>query len=255
MISEEHRGHKKHADLSRPSLGVFGRNEWAIVGAPCITIKLLAGQVIDALSAKYKCAYVDTSHNDEIVVLPGRLANGAALEYTDQVNFTQLNYKAAFSSFKLKETFSQADFILANGNHHQAKAQVVVIQESKRASLQKRVAQLTNVQMILLAEGTDEIFDFVKEQVTGWDSLPVFRIDELWKIITFFEAKTQEAKPVLNGLVLAGGKSERMGFDKSVLNWHGKAQRYYMADMLAPFCDEVFLSCRPDQQVEPGEIL
>ena len=248
MISNEHKGHKKHADLSRPSLGNFGRNEWAIVGAPCTTIKLLAGQVIEALSAKYKCAYVDTSHNDEIVLLPGRLASGACMEYTDQVNFTQLNYKAGLNAFKLKETFNQADLILANGNHHQAKAQVVIIQESKKASLQKRMAQLTNVQMILLAEGSDGIFDFVKEQVTGWDSLPVFRLDELAKIITFFEAKMQEAKPALSGLVLAGGKSERMGLDKGAMDWHGIEQRYYMADMLKGFCNDVFISCRPDQQ-------
>jgi molybdopterin-guanine dinucleotide biosynthesis protein A len=53
---------------------------------------------------------------------------------------------------------------------------------------------------------------------------------------------------VLNGLVLAGGKSQRMGFDKGNVNWHGKPQRYHMADMLKPFCNEVFISCRPGQQ-------
>ena len=250
MISNEHKGHKKHADLGRPSLGSFGRNEWAIVGAPCITIKILAGRVIEALSAKYKCAYVDTSHNDEIVVLPGRLGSGASIEYTDQLNFVQLNYKAAFNAFKLKETFSQVDLVLANGNHHQAKAQVVIINESKRASLQKRIAQLTDVQLILLADGVSDIFDFVKEQVPAWDKLPVYHLDETAKIIAFFEAKMQQAVPALNGLVLAGGKSERMGFDKGAVNWHSTAQRYHMADMLKGFCKDVFISCRADQQTE-----
>jgi molybdopterin-guanine dinucleotide biosynthesis protein A len=250
VISNEHKGHKKHADLNRPSLGSFCRNEWAIVGAPCITIKILAGHVIDAVSAKYKCAYVDTSHNDEIVVLPGRLGNGAAIEYTDQVNFVQVNYKAAFNAFKLKETFSQVDLILANGNHHQAKAQVVIINESKRASLQKRITQLTNVQLILLADGVSEIFDFVKEQVPDWDKLPVYHLDDTAKITAFFDAKIQQAVPTLNGLVLAGGKSERMGFDKGAVNWHGASQRYHMADMLKGFCKDVFISCRADQQTE-----
>jgi molybdopterin-guanine dinucleotide biosynthesis protein A len=50
--------------------------------------------------------------------------------------------------------------------------------------------------------------------------------------------------------VLAGGQSLRMGFDKGNVNWHGKAQRYHMADMLKPFCNEVFISCRPGQQGE-----
>lgn len=50
------------------------------------------------------------------------------------------------------------------------------------------------------------------------------------------------------GLVLAGGKSIRMGHDKSVISWHGKEQRYYIADLLEKFCDEVYISCRNEQQ-------
>ncbi|HCN48436.1 MAG TPA: molybdenum cofactor guanylyltransferase [Chryseobacterium sp.] len=53
--------------------------------------------------------------------------------------------------------------------------------------------------------------------------------------------------PRVNGLVLAGGKSLRMGKAKDLLHWHGKEQRYFAADLLAPFCDEVFISCRQDQ--------
>lgn len=53
--------------------------------------------------------------------------------------------------------------------------------------------------------------------------------------------------PKLNGLVLAGGKSQRMGNPKDKINWHGKEQRYFAADLLAPFCNEVFISCRKDQ--------
>lgn len=54
--------------------------------------------------------------------------------------------------------------------------------------------------------------------------------------------------PPLSGLVLAGGKSIRMGLDKGTMQWHGKEQRYYMADMLKKFCTEVFISCKPEQQ-------
>ena len=55
-------------------------------------------------------------------------------------------------------------------------------------------------------------------------------------------------QPKLYGLVLAGGKSVRMGHDKSVIEWHGKQQRYHMADVLSAMCDDVFISCRPEQQ-------
>lgn len=246
MISK---GHKKHASLQRPAFGNFGRNEWAIVGAPCTTIKLLADQVISALSPKYKCAYVDTTHNDDMVIPPGRLASGAAIEYTDQVNYQQLNYAESFSLFRLKEIFSSTDLVLINGNHQPAKAQVIIIYNNKKASLQKRIEQLTNVQMIILADA-DDVFDFIKEAIPNWDRLPIYKLDETEKIISFFETQMQNAKPALKGLVLAGGKSERMGFDKGAVSWHGKEQRYYMADMLKAVCDEVFISCRADQQGE-----
>lgn len=55
-------------------------------------------------------------------------------------------------------------------------------------------------------------------------------------------------QPLLYGLVLAGGKSVRMGHDKGLIQWHGKEQRYYMADMLQGLCSDVFISCRQEQQ-------
>ncbi|MCL8537777.1 NTP transferase domain-containing protein [Chryseobacterium gallinarum] len=60
-------------------------------------------------------------------------------------------------------------------------------------------------------------------------------------------SKEHNIVPPVKGLVLAGGKSTRMGQAKDLLTWHGKEQRYFAADLLAPFCDEVFISCRQDQ--------
>jgi molybdopterin-guanine dinucleotide biosynthesis protein A len=240
--------HSKHTALARPALGNYGRNEWAIVGAPCVFIKSLADSVISALSSVYKCAYADTSHNDEVILAPGRLANGAILEYTDQINHQQFNYNIASTPFRLRQQFADADLVLVNGNHQQAKAQVVIIYENKRASLEKRLSQLTNVELFLLGDNVDDVFDFIKEAVPNWQNIPLYRLDETDKIIAFFEAKMQQAKPVLNGLVLAGGKSVRMGYDKGSVNWFGKEQRYHVADMLKPFCKEVFISCRADQK-------
>lgn len=247
MTSKEH---KKHTSLAKPLIGNFGRNEWAIVGAPCINIKLLAADIITALSVKYRCVYADTSHNDEVILPPGRLASGAALEYTDQLNYHQFNYDASLKPMGFRQQFTDADLILVNGNHQPAQAQVVIIYNNKMTSLQKRVDQLTNVQLILLADNVDDVFDFIKEAIPNWQGLPIYRLDETEKIIAFFETKIEQAKPILNGMVLAGGQSVRMGYDKGTVDWHGKEQRYYMAEVLKEYCNNVYISCRTTQKQE-----
>ncbi|MCQ6956751.1 NTP transferase domain-containing protein [Mucilaginibacter aquariorum] len=241
--------HKKHTAIIRPAMGNFGRNEWAMLGGPCTVIKFLADQIITALSPRYQCAYADTSHNDDMMGLPGKLASGAALEYTDQINHTQLNYKAPLTPFTQRELFSAMDLVLVNGNHQQAKAQVVIIDINKRGSLQKRVAQLTNVELFLMADNANEIPDFIQEALPNWQEIPVLKLnDDTLAIIEFFKTKLQQAKPILNGLVLAGGKSARMGYDKGAVNWYGKEQRYHMADLLKKHCVEVYISCRDTEQ-------
>jgi len=53
----------------------------------------------------------------------------------------------------------------------------------------------------------------------------------------------------INGLILAGGKSIRMGSDKGLINYHGKPQREFLFDLLKTVCAEVFTSCKPMDQM------
>jgi molybdopterin-guanine dinucleotide biosynthesis protein A len=249
MITKDH---KKHTDITKPSYGYYGRNEWAIVGTQCNAIRSLADDVIRALSPQYKCAYADAIHasENEEAILPAHLENGANAEYTSHLQYHQFNYRNAFSQFKQRQVFNDVDVILVNGNHFEAKSQVVVIDQSKKASLKKRLSQLTNVELILLADNEIEVFDFIKEALPSWNQLPLYTLNDTYKIIDFFKKKMQLAKPLLNGLVLAGGKSVRMGYDKGMIAWHGKEQQYYLADLLKSLCNEVYISCLPIGQKE-----
>lgn len=237
--------HKKHADIARPALGNFGRSEFSVLGTTCDNVQALCKTVISALSTKYKCAYVDADHKDKDAVLH---ALNAFVEYTDKISYKEFRYQQEADKFRYHQLFNEIDLVLVNGNHNEAAKQIMVIDKVKEASLLKRIGQLKNVALILLHDNANGIFDFVKEAVPNWQQLPLLALREEQHIIEFFEKQLEKSKPILNGLVLAGGKSERMGFDKTVIEWHGKEQRIYMADLLKETCSEVFISCRPDQQ-------
>ena len=244
--------HTKHPKLARPALGRFGRNEWAFVGTHCGHIQRLARQIIAALSERYHCAYLDADHvgADAHPAPPEMLAAGAALEYTDMIHSHQLRLNTQLGTHQFRQMLHAADLVLVNGNHHEAAAQVVVIDPAKENSLRKRLEQLTDVRLFLLADGVEQIFDFVANALPGVAHIPRLRLDDQAGIIRFFEQEMLRSTPLVNGLVLAGGRSVRMGRDKGEIDWHGQPQREYLADLLRPGCADVFISCRPDQTFE-----
>jgi molybdopterin-guanine dinucleotide biosynthesis protein A len=82
--------------------------------------------------------------------------------------------------------------------------------------------------------------------------VPLFHRDDLAGITGFIQRHLdgQAAEIPLYGLVLAGGRSSRMGEDKAMLNYRQENQLLTTASLLEGSCSRVFVSCRQEQAEE-----
>jgi molybdenum cofactor guanylyltransferase len=239
--------HQKHPALSTPNFGNFARNEVAFMGTTCDKIKQLAFQVTEMLSDIYKIAYIDADHKSADAPNDSAMQHGAMMEYTDKITHHRFETHAKLDIFQHRAAFNEMDLVLVNGNHFEAKSQILVIDPKKFTSLEKKLKKLTHVKAVILLEDNQVIPDFLQAYLPDIMEYPRFLWSERTKIGDFLKKNMLAAKPPLYGLVLAGGKSQRMGTDKGQINYHGKPQREYMSDLLGAFCEETYLSCRSEQ--------
>ena len=244
--------HQKHTKLTKPDMGNYGRNEWAIMGTSCSIIQKLAQDLNKCIPPQYKTAYVDADHK------AGDAGEALAysLQYTDKINFNRLDFQGKMTDFQQRSFFNEQDIILINGNHFQGKRQIIVLDPNKFESLSRKLDRLTQVDAFISVNVTAsgvwqegvEIPEFLKEKLNNWAEIPVFNLNEIDKITDFIIAKI--TVPPINALILVGGKSTRMGRDKSQIDYHGKPQWQFMADVLRGLNLEVFISCREEQAAQ-----
>ncbi|WP_345953683.1 NTP transferase domain-containing protein [Mucilaginibacter sp. PAMB04168] len=245
--------HQKHAKLAKPSLGEFHRNELAILGTNCANIRKLSNQIIQELYAKYQVAFVDADHQAAQADENSVLAHGAALEFTDKVSHRVFAYKQKFNAFQNRTLFNEQDLVLVNGNHFAAQSQIVVIDPVK--PLDKKLEKLTNVQLILLTDGVSSIPDYLTNHLPAGAAVPILKMADVLALTTFIDKYLLSRLPVLNGLVLAGGQSQRMQTDKGSIQYFGKSQRLHMYEMMSALCTETFVSYASQQWVNQQEQL
>ena len=241
--------HQKHTKLIRPNIGEFARNETAIVGAPCGEIKSLVHKITKYFSRAYKFVYADADHASfDNPQKTEALEQGSFATFTDHNVFERFDFENKTDKFERNRRFAEADFVFINGNHFIGQKQVVIIHPKKAASLKKKADKLTDVELILLADWTSEIPPWLEEKLGAkLAQIPIYQLSDIQNITAHFEGRLVDLIPPIHGLVLAGGKSVRMGQDKGGINYHGKPQREYAFDMLNSLCDKTFLSGRKEQ--------
>ena len=236
--------HQKHAKLAKPIGGKFGRLELGILGTPCGEIKNLAEQIIRELGSQYKIGYVDADHakadhKDQGINEVRMLASGGSRVFTNKISFGRLDSSTVEEAFTMREQFSDCDLVIVNGNHFEADAQIAV--SDSRKDLQKKKSKLTNV--VLVIENDLE----APQELEIASETKVLNFADKDSIVEFVKDFVATSLPAVNGLVLAGGKSTRMGHDKGLIEFHGQPQREYAAKILESVCEQVYISCRPEQ--------
>ncbi len=233
--------HKKHASINKPLGGRFHRNEFGLLGAPCGKVQTLVRYINRSLKSAYNVGYIDAEHQAQQEDMPGMYSH-----YIDKIDFHQLNFHSEKDAYQYRTWFNDCHLVMVNGNHFDSEQQIVFLNSKKKASLERKLDRLTNV--IAFVQDDEEVHDYLKEKLPHWEEIPIFPISEEDGLIALLHEKIK--KPKLKGLVLAGGKSSRMGKDKGAIEYHGSPQREHMASLLKSSCEETYISMAPGSSCE-----
>jgi molybdenum cofactor guanylyltransferase len=236
--------HQKHTKLAKAHQGFFAQNEWSFLGTNCDAIQTLAKDITNCFSDTYKVGYIDASHKEIEGEVPFFYA-----EWTDKIKFQRHEQKGGFEAGSRSIFFNDVDLVLVNGNHFEAQQQLVILDPKKMESLSKKTKKLTNVKAFITQSNSPaELPDFLKNHLPNWQEIPFFSIENISQIANFIQQKS--IIPSLQGLILAGGRSVRMGTDKSNIHWHQKPQKEYLYELLQNTGIQSFISCREEQKEE-----
>lgn len=202
----------KHSKLIRLSWGEFGKNEIGIKAQNDELVRQAVNQIATVFSKQYKIAFVD-KYNIEISNFSQELINVQFFSQGQSVQFSEAQFP---NEFYRKALFATQDLVIVNANLLPAKHNITIIDNPN---------------------------------ITFKDDA-IFQIGEAERLRKFVEDCILDNKPKMNGLVLMGGKSTRMGQDKSTLNYHGKPQSEYVYELLGEFCEDVYFSCRAEQTLD-----
>lgn len=236
--------HSKHTKLTRRNNGDFGPNELAFLGVKCGVITNLVEVVSKRLHTEAKIAYADASHGKD---------NTAPL--FDTYTYHSSGDMAIASDvkrnvFNERIRFAEYDLVLVNGNHFPAQKQVIFLDPEKESSIEKRMDQITDIQFFIKTNETVEIFKSLREKFPNCTDIPVFDATDIDAIVAHLKSYIYDQQAELNGLVLIGGKSTRMGEDKSQLSYYGMPQSDYTVQLLEKQQLDTFVSVRAEQDAK-----
>lgn len=242
MISQDHK-HIKHGNLTKSGSGEYARREVAVYGTTCIEIEKLVAAIRNIFTDN-NIAFLDADHHTD--------SDSAVthINCTTHAGHALIKKPGEVNKFQLKFLLNDADLVLVNGNHFHASEQIIVCDESKRDSLYRRKDQLSNVVLILGQSGQKNIPQYIASLIGEKVSdIPFLQITDWSSIENFIRTRYLNAPP-LNALILTGGRSTRMGRDKSKMIFHDVDQSVYLTALAAKAGLVPYLSVRRTEDAE-----
>lgn len=153
--------------------------------------------------------------------------------------------------------FRDCDFVLIEGHKGAHFPKVLLLDdggkalEAFRSGAINQVLALVSVVPLppsLLDSSADD--DDAELGYGRFQGRPVFDRNDVKGIKKFTLSVLMSRPPKVSGLLLMGGRSTRMGRDKSQLKLHGRSQLEHSVELLSEVCEEVFVSGRQEQNCD-----
>lgn len=227
--------HLKHTKLVKPNGGKFHRNEWTVIGAPCSVLKDFVSKLSAELALQnISTGYMDMAHQSE------DLSGSASATLEDKIDHWILKSKSVIKERAHRKLFDHLDLLFVNGNHYSGEQQIVFVSQEKKESLQRKLDRLTEVKLFVLDEGNNVLHNYLESYNDG--SIQILKLGDTKIIAEQLSDDFKSKIPKLNGLVLNGGKSQRMGAAKGDIRYQNKTQKEVEADLLSRFCNQTYYS-------------
>lgn len=147
----------------------------------------------------------------------------------------------------VRQVMAPFSAVFVEGRKHLPIPKLLLLDPRDEADEKLGRGELSEVLAIVYPEGERE--RALRFQAAYPDASVVSRTD-VDAILEVIRRSWRSRRPRLKGLVLAGGRSTRMGGDKAAIEYvPGISQARRSADLLASCCDEVYLSTRSGQRL------
>lgn len=219
--------HQKHSNINRKNPVL----EIGLLGTNCNRIS----QWVEGFSknSSLKVAYLDGSHDEEESV-----PNSDSFTFNDK-GFYTISSVGGNDRYQRALILGDYDIVFVNSNHFEASKQIVFLDPKKKASVGRRKHQLTNVLACVSIEEEWVLY----EDLNG----PILTSQN--DFFSFIESQVKPAE--INGLLVLGGKSSRMGQDKGELVYRNKPQRFAVQEMLTEVCSNTtYVSVAKEQYLD-----